>query len=134
MTDTAMTDTAMTETARTNTVVTDTSRVTLMAESQEYREEGTFLLSHEGKCYRLPRHCPHRAGRLDHGKVNWEKKTIACPLHQSVFRIDTGEQVAGPECGSLTVEISSVSDEHAVPKSSNLKSTPHNNGTLQQNP
>jgi nitrite reductase/ring-hydroxylating ferredoxin subunit len=45
---------------------------------------------------------------LDHGKINLQAKTVSCPLHQSVFRFDTGEQVAGPECGKLKVAITST--------------------------
>jgi len=80
-----------------------------MKEVAEYKEEGTFLVEHEGHCYHIPRHCPHRAGRLDHGNINLNAKTVSCPLHHSVFRFDTGEQVSGPDCGSLAVEITTSS-------------------------
>lgn len=76
-----------------------------MTDILDYKEEGTFIIEHEGVRYQLPRHCPHRSGRLDHGKINLHAKTVSCPLHQSVFRFDSGEQVAGPSCGKLKVAI-----------------------------
>ena len=69
-----------------------------------YREEGFFTLQVAGRTYRLPRHCPHRAGRLQFGHVNAQRKTISCPLHHSVFSLETGEQLSGPPCGRLAVE------------------------------
>lgn len=71
-----------------------------MAENS-YSESETFVVSVEGVQYRVPLHCPHRAGRMDHGFLNERAKTITCPLHKSTFRLDTGCQLAGPECGKL---------------------------------
>jgi nitrite reductase/ring-hydroxylating ferredoxin subunit len=69
----------------------------------EHREQGVFHLSIDGEEYRVPQYCPHRAGRLDHGEINRQRRTIACPLHHSVFSLDTGEQLSGPPCGRLAV-------------------------------
>lgn len=74
----------------------------------DYQEEGTFSIEHEGLCYHVPRHCPHRAGRLDHGHINTSKKTVSCPLHHSVFSLETGEQISGPLCSTLEISISKI--------------------------
>lgn len=68
-----------------------------------FREEGTFTIELEGRTYSVPQCCPHRAGRLRHGHVNVKHKTITCPLHQSRFSLETGEQLGGPPCGRLGV-------------------------------
>jgi type I protein arginine methyltransferase len=68
-----------------------------------YREEGSFGVTLDGQRLCVPRFCPHRAGRLDHGTVNAGRRTLACPLHHSVFSLDTGAQLAGPACGSLAI-------------------------------
>ena len=73
------------------------------AEHAGYREEGFFTVRIQQRSYRVPRHCPHRAGRLDHGHVNEQRKTITCPLHHSVFSLESGEQLSGPACGRLAV-------------------------------
>ncbi len=70
----------------------------------EYREEGVFEVTLEGERYCVPRFCPHRGGRLFHGPVNAKRKTITCPLHHSVFSLETGAQLAGPACGPLKIE------------------------------
>lgn len=74
------------------------------ADAPEYREEGTFELTIGEAHYCVPRFCPHRGGRLSHGVVNAERRTIRCPLHHSVFSLETGEQLAGPACGALAVQ------------------------------
>jgi len=75
-----------------------------MEPDDDYREEGFFTVVIEDQRYCVPRFCPHRGGRLAHGVVNAKRKTIICPLHHSVFSLETGEQLAGPECGRLAVE------------------------------
>lgn len=69
----------------------------------EYREDGHFevVIGDDRLC--VPRFCPHRGGRLAHGTVNARRKTIICPLHHSVFDLETGQQLAGPACGPLAV-------------------------------
>ena len=68
----------------------------------EQNESGFFPL--QVGAMQVPRHCPHRAGRLDHGHINRQRLTLTCPLHQSVFCLRTGKQLAGPACGSLALE------------------------------
>jgi nitrite reductase/ring-hydroxylating ferredoxin subunit len=75
-----------------------------MTPTDDYREEGFFSVTADGEHYCVPRFCPHRGGRLAHGEVNAKRKTIICPLHRSVFSLETGEQLAGPACGPLAVE------------------------------
>lgn len=70
----------------------------------DYVESETFIVTLEGGQYRVPVHCPHRGGRLDHGFVNERARTIVCPLHKSAFQLDTGCQMTGPECGRLATE------------------------------
>ncbi|WP_235195311.1 Rieske (2Fe-2S) protein [Pseudomonas brassicacearum] len=52
----------------------------------------------------MPHACPHRAGWLEHGVINQQRKSITCPLHFSVFSLETGEQLSGPPCGRLEVK------------------------------
>ncbi len=90
--------------ARSGAVVAATEAGDAAAAAEpEYREEGTFELSVGEARYCAPRFCPHRGGRLFHGAVNAERRTLKCPLHHSVFSLETGEQLAGPECGALAV-------------------------------
>ncbi len=70
----------------------------------DHREEGMFRVTIDGQQYLVPRYCPHRAGRLAHGAINPRRKTISCPLHYSVFCLETGEQLSGPTCARLAVE------------------------------
>lgn len=69
----------------------------------DHREQGSFRVELDGQAYQVPHYCPHRAGRLIHGQLNRQRKTISCPLHQSVFSLETGEQLSGPPCGPLAV-------------------------------
>ncbi|WP_339532148.1 Rieske (2Fe-2S) protein [Pseudomonas mucidolens] len=61
----------------------------------------TFVVQIGEDEYEIPSLCPHREGWLKHGTVNQNRRTIACPLHFSVFSLETGEQLSGPPCGSL---------------------------------
>ena len=62
-----------------------------------------FTVDLNGEKKKISRFCPHRAGRLDHGHINERSRTITCPLHCSVFSLENGAQLAGPECGSINV-------------------------------
>lgn len=74
-----------------------------MSEGDEHEEQGTFQVRLSGGAtVSVPRYCPHRAGRLDHGELNDKRGTITCPLHRSTFDLATGEQLTGPPCGRLT--------------------------------
>ena len=68
-----------------------------------YEEAGEFIIRLQDTEYLVPRHCPHRGGRLDHGQINQQRRTVTCPLHKSVFCLETGEQLAGPFCPTLAV-------------------------------
>lgn len=69
-----------------------------------HKENGFFLLHLEDDILHVPRYCPHRAGRLDHGHVNRQRKTLTCPLHHSVFCLRTGAHLSGPDCGPLALQ------------------------------
>jgi protein arginine N-methyltransferase 1 len=62
-----------------------------------------FNLTVNGQHIQVSRVCPHRAGRLDHGHVNYSRQTITCPLHNSIFCLKSGEQLAGPKSGSIDI-------------------------------
>lgn len=72
-------------------------------DDDDYREDGLFSVVVDGEHFCVPRFCPHRGGRLAYGVVNAKCKTIVCPLHHSVFSLETGEQLAGPAAGPLAV-------------------------------
>ena len=71
--------------------------------SDEYKEEGFFIVVLDDGPVQVPRFCPHRGGRLYHGQVNLKYKTVTCPLHKSRFSLENGEQLGGPPCGKLDV-------------------------------
>ncbi|MBK5114733.1 MAG: non-heme iron oxygenase ferredoxin subunit [Candidatus Heimdallarchaeota archaeon] len=48
----------------------------------------------EGKFYAIDRLCTHMKGNLVKGKL--EDKTIKCPLHGSVFSLESGELLSPP--------------------------------------
>ena len=75
-----------------------------LAAIDDYREDGCFTIALDGEHVRVPRFCPHRGGRLAHGEVNARRKTIVCPLHRSMFSLETGQQLAGPACGPLAIQ------------------------------
>lgn len=75
-----------------------------MKAADEHEEAGCFTVRLRGKAeVQVPRYCPHRAGRLDHGDHNDKRGTITCPLHRSTFDLTTGEQLSGPACGPLSL-------------------------------
>ena len=74
-----------------------------MMPDDDDREDGHFELVVGEQVLCVPRFCPHRGGRLVYGTVNARHKTIRCPLHHSVFSLETGQQLAGPACGPLAI-------------------------------
>ena len=66
-------------------------------------ERATFSVVIDEVKYTVPRRCPHRGGYLEYGVISAQRKTITCPLHFSVFCLQTGAQLHGPPCGSLGV-------------------------------
>ncbi|MBC3364636.1 Rieske 2Fe-2S domain-containing protein [Pseudomonas sp. SWRI92] len=75
-----------------------------MSEPSEFHRPGTFAVIIGDQHFQVPHTCPHRAGWLEHGVVNEQRKSITCPLHFSVFSLETGEQLSGPPCGRLEVK------------------------------
>ena len=69
----------------------------------EQIDDETVHVEVGGKVYAIPSHCPHRKGKMVFAYVNERRLRITCPLHHSTFELETGCQVAGPECGSLQV-------------------------------
>lgn len=69
-----------------------------MNESANY-----FTIILDNKPLLISRLCPHRKGRLDHGNINSKRRTIVCPLHNSVFCLKSGRQLSGPECGPISI-------------------------------
>ena len=66
--------------------------------------EGDMLrLQIHGKTFLAAGACPHRKDRLAYGYINPRKLRIACPLHHSVFDLQTGRPVTGPATGCLRV-------------------------------
>ncbi|WP_248750495.1 Rieske 2Fe-2S domain-containing protein [Pseudomonas sp. MWU15-20650] len=62
----------------------------------------TFVVQVGHDEYEVQSLCPHREGWLEHGSVNQHRRTITCPLHFSVFSLETGAQLSGPPCGNLS--------------------------------
>ena len=52
------------------------------------------VFNHDGKYYAINKKCTHLGGNLAKGKV--ENKTVKCPLHGTVFSLETGEVVTHP--------------------------------------
>ncbi|QKZ04543.1 MULTISPECIES: Rieske (2Fe-2S) protein [Pseudomonas] len=76
----------------------------MSSDLEELTRAETFNLVVADREYQVPHQCPHREGWLEHGMVNEGRRTITCPLHFSVFCLETGKQLGGPECGSLKVK------------------------------
>ena len=47
--------------------------------------------------------CTHRGGRLVHGNVDAARGRLVCPLHRSVFDLETGDALGGPAREALWV-------------------------------
>jgi type I protein arginine methyltransferase len=47
--------------------------------------------------------CTHRGGRLAHGNLDAASSRLVCPLHCSVFDLETGQALAGPARDGLWV-------------------------------
>lgn len=77
---------------------------TKLCNSSEIPEQGvkTFKISNldiavfniKGEFYAIDRKCTHLKGNLAKGKL--DDKTIKCPLHGSVFSLETGELLKAP--------------------------------------
>ena len=70
-------------------------------------EEIAVFRTGEGRIYALVNKCPHRAGPLSQGIVHGDK--VACPLHNWVISLATGE-AEGADIGCTpTIEVRVVS-------------------------
>ena len=67
-----------------------------MNEPSEFDHSGTLTVTVDNQQYPAPHACPNRDGWLVHGTINEQRKSITCPLHFSVFSLETGEQLSGP--------------------------------------
>jgi type I protein arginine methyltransferase len=47
--------------------------------------------------------CTHRGGRLVHGNLDAARGRLTCPLHRSVFDLETGVALGGPAREALWV-------------------------------
>ena len=54
----------------------------------EVQDRKVLLMRHDGKLYAIQHNCPHMGAPLKRGKV--QDGTIVCPLHRSVFDLETG--------------------------------------------
>ena len=56
------------------------------------REDKKILLARVGgKVFATDRICTHAYADLSTGILNEEEKTVTCPLHLSIFKLDTGK-------------------------------------------
>lgn len=65
--------------------------------------DGEFSLTIGGDTYVVANECTHRKGLLYHGIIDPVRRTIRCPLHQTLFDLRTGKKLAGPACEDLHV-------------------------------
>jgi 3-phenylpropionate/trans-cinnamate dioxygenase ferredoxin component len=57
----------------------------------DHGDKKILLAKAGGKVYATDRICTHAYADLATGMMNEEEKTVTCPLHLSVFKVDTGE-------------------------------------------
>ena len=69
----------------------------------EFNNKEYIEIKVKNRMYKISKYCPHRWGSLQYGHINENMKTITCPLHSSVFSLDTGDQLSGPRCGRIDV-------------------------------
>ena len=77
------------------------------------QERKVLILKHEGKLYAVQHNCPHMGAPLKRGKI--EDDNLVCPLHRSVFDLETGAVEAWapwpPVVGSV---LGAVKEEKAL--------------------
>jgi nitrite reductase/ring-hydroxylating ferredoxin subunit len=69
----------------------------LPAESAKEIKIGSITIAvfnHGGNYYAIDKKCTHLGGNLAKGQV--ENKTVKCPLHGTIFSLETGEVVTAP--------------------------------------
>lgn len=57
----------------------------------DYGGKKILLARAGGKVFATDRICTHAYADLSTGMMNEEEKTVMCPLHLSVFKLETGE-------------------------------------------
>lgn len=57
----------------------------------DYGDKKILLARAGGKVFATDRICTHAYADLSTGMMNEEEKTVMCPLHLSVFKLETGE-------------------------------------------
>lgn len=57
----------------------------------DYGDKKILLARAGGKVFATDRICTHAYADLSTGMMNEEEKTVTCPLHLSVFKLETGE-------------------------------------------
>jgi nitrite reductase/ring-hydroxylating ferredoxin subunit len=57
----------------------------------DHGDKKILLAKAGGKVFATDRICTHAYADLSTGMINEEEKTVMCPLHLSVFKLDTGE-------------------------------------------
>jgi 3-phenylpropionate/trans-cinnamate dioxygenase ferredoxin subunit len=57
----------------------------------DYGGKKILLARAGGKVFATDRICTHAYADLSTGMMNEEEKTVTCPLHLSVFKLETGE-------------------------------------------
>ncbi len=55
-----------------------------------------LLYRSNGRICAIGSRCSHAGGPLEEGDIDDENRTVQCPWHQSVFRLDDGSVVHGP--------------------------------------
>lgn len=56
----------------------------------DYDDKKILISKVQEKIYATDRICTHQYADLSTGFLNEEERTITCPLHLSVFKLDTG--------------------------------------------
>ena len=56
----------------------------------DHEDRKILLAKANGRVFATDRICTHAYADLSTGVMNEEEKTITCPLHLSIFKLDTG--------------------------------------------
>ena len=58
--------------------------------SFDHLDKKILVVKTAGKVYTVDRICTHEYADLSSGFLNEQEKTVTCPLHLSVFRLESG--------------------------------------------
>jgi nitrite reductase/ring-hydroxylating ferredoxin subunit len=67
------------------------------------RDDGAVCVEIGERVYLISGECPHRKGRMKFAYINEKALSVRCPLHHSIFDLNTGCRLAGPAEGPLPV-------------------------------